>query len=104
VPEGVVGDYVNAFERFRDPSHLRALDMAEWRAAIAKARLSVTHEEEIFKTMEFASWAQRHDANMQRFLRAMLIEATPAVREFLQPADDGSTFRLSEGLFVARAD
>ncbi|BAT59708.1 putative methyltransferase YcgJ [Variibacter gotjawalensis] len=103
VPEGAVGDYVNAFERFRDPSHLRAWDMAEWRAAISKAGLSVTHEEEIFKRMEFASWAQRHDANMQRFLRAMLIEATPAVREFLQPAADGSTFRLSEGLFIAKA-
>jgi hypothetical protein len=53
--------------------------------------------------MEFASWAQRHDANMQRFLRAMLVQATDEVREFLHPAADGSTFRLSEGLFIARA-
>lgn len=103
VPQGTVGDYVNAFERFRDPSHLRAWDMGEWRAAIADAGLAVTHEEELFKTMEFASWAQRHDATMQRFLRAMLIEATDDVRAFLDPAPDGSTFRLSEGLFVARA-
>jgi ubiquinone/menaquinone biosynthesis C-methylase UbiE len=103
VPAGSVGDYVNAFERFRDPSHLRAWDMGEWREAIAAAGLKVTHEEELYKSMEFASWAQRHDANMQRFLRAMLVQATDEVREFLHPAADGSTFRLSEGLFIARA-
>ena len=39
VPAGSVGDYVNAFERFRDPSHLRAWTMEEWRAALAKRRL-----------------------------------------------------------------
>ena len=31
VPPGSVGDYVNAFERLRDPSHLRAWTMQEWR-------------------------------------------------------------------------
>ena len=39
VPEGSVGDYINAFERFRDPSHLRAWTMQEWRDALKKARL-----------------------------------------------------------------
>ena len=34
VPEGSVGDYINAFERFRDPSHLRAWTMQEWRDAL----------------------------------------------------------------------
>ena len=34
VPAGCVGDYVNAFERFRDPSHLRAWTVEEWRAAL----------------------------------------------------------------------
>ena len=34
VPAGSVGDYVNAFERFRDPSHLRAWTMQEWRDAL----------------------------------------------------------------------
>src|SRR5207245_4668682 len=32
VPESAVGDYVNAFERLRDPSHLRAWSIEEWRA------------------------------------------------------------------------
>jgi ubiquinone/menaquinone biosynthesis C-methylase UbiE len=104
VPEGSVGDYVNAFERFRDPSHLRAWHMAEWRAALKAHGLKVTHEEEIYKTMEFAPWASRHDATMQAFLRAMLHEITPAVRAFLDPRENNGalTFRLCEGLFVAK--
>jgi ubiquinone/menaquinone biosynthesis C-methylase UbiE len=104
VPVGSVGDYVNAFERFRDPSHLRAWTMQEWRDALDKAGFAIAHEEQLYKEMEFKSWAARHDANMQAFLRAMLAELTPAVKETLEPKGAGAdlTFRLSEGLFVAK--
>jgi len=103
VPEGSVGDYVNAFERFRDPSHLRAWTMPEWRDALKQAGFAVAHEEEIYKKMEFKSWAARHDATMQNLLRAMLKEVTPAVQAALAPDGDGEalTFRLCEGLFIA---
>jgi ubiquinone/menaquinone biosynthesis C-methylase UbiE len=104
VPAGSVGDYVNAFERFRDPSHLRAWTVEEWRAALAKSGFTIAHQEQLDKQMEFKSWAARHDANMQAFLRAMLAELTPAVKEALEPKGAGPdlTFRLSEGLFIAR--
>ncbi len=105
VPAGSVGDYVNAFERFRDPSHLRSWTMEEWRTAFKKAGFAVTHEEQLYKQMEFKSWAARHDANMQNFLRAMLAQATPEVQAVLEPkaADTAEpTFRLSEGLFIAK--
>jgi ubiquinone/menaquinone biosynthesis C-methylase UbiE len=104
VPPGSVGDYVNAFERFRDPSHLRAWTMQEWRDALAAAGLKVTHEEEIEKSMEFKPWAERHDATMRRLLAAMLTEATPQVRAVLRPEGEGEalTFVLCEGLFIAR--
>src|ERR1700742_283877 len=104
VPAGSVGDYVNAFERFRDPSHLRAWTMQEWRDALAQAGLAVGHEEQIYKTMEFASWAGRHDATMQALLRAMLAQVTPEVKATLEPNGTGSelTFRLCEGLFVGK--
>jgi ubiquinone/menaquinone biosynthesis C-methylase UbiE len=103
VPEGSIGDYVNAFERFRDPSHLRAWTMPEWRAALTAHGFSIAHEEQLSKTMEFKSWAARHDANMQAFLRAMLALATPEVKATLAPQGDDTelTFRLSEGLFIA---
>jgi ubiquinone/menaquinone biosynthesis C-methylase UbiE len=104
VPAGSVGDYVNAFERFRDPSHLRAWTVDEWRAALAGAGFAIVAEDEIEKDMEFASWASRHDPTMQALLRALLIEATPAVAAVLKPTEkDGAfTFRLREGLFIAQ--
>jgi ubiquinone/menaquinone biosynthesis C-methylase UbiE len=104
VPPGGVGDYINAFERFRDPSHLRAWTMQEWRDALDAAGLKVTHEEEIEKSMEFKPWAERHDATMRRLLAAMLTEATPQVRAVLRPEGEGDalTFVLREGLFIAR--
>src|SRR6187397_3042314 len=104
VPEGSVGDYINAFERFRDPSHLRAWTMQEWRDALKTAHLAIEHEEQIYKKMEFKSWASRHDATMQALLRSMLAEVTPAVKAALEPQGTGAdlTFRLCEGLFIAK--
>jgi ubiquinone/menaquinone biosynthesis C-methylase UbiE len=104
VPPGSVGDYINAFERFRDPSHLRAWTIDEWRGALAKAGLKITHEEQIYKRMEFKDWAARHDPTMQNFLRAMLIQATPEVEAVIEPKGSGTdlTFRLCEGLFIAK--
>jgi ubiquinone/menaquinone biosynthesis C-methylase UbiE len=103
VPAGSVGDYVNAFERFRDPSHLRAWTMEEWRDALKAAGLPPTHEEQIDKTMDFASWAARYDDTMKNLLRAMLTQVTPEVKAVLDPqrSDGDFTFRLREGLFIA---
>jgi ubiquinone/menaquinone biosynthesis C-methylase UbiE len=105
VPAGSVGDYVNAFERFRDPSHLRSWTMEEWQAAFAHAGFTVTHTELLFKRLVLKTWAGRHDATMQAFLRAMLTEMTPAVADCFDVRDAGTdamSFRLSEALFVAR--
>lgn len=104
VPEGSVGDYVNAFERFRDPSHLRALTVHEWRDALEAAHFAIAHEETIDKRMEFKSWASRHDAVMLAQLSALLKHVTPEVRAFFQPQGDGDdlTFNFREGIFIAR--
>ena len=89
---------------FRDPSHLRAWTMDEWRDALKAAGLPPSHEEQIYKTMEFKSWAQRYDDTMKALLRAMLTQVTPDVKATLDPKDgDGDfTFRLCEGLFIAK--
>ena len=104
VPAGSVGDFVNAFERFRDPSHLRAWTIEEWRAALPQHRFRIDHEEILAKEMNFAYWAGRHDATTQAFLRAMLEETTPAVKAFFDAKGDGEalTFWLREALFIAR--
>ncbi len=104
VVPGSVGDFVNAFERFRDPSHLRAWTMQEWRDALTAQGFALDHVEELDKIMDFAPWAARHDKAMQAFLRAMLEHADADVRASLDPQGSGEalTFRLREGLFVAR--
>src|SRR5262249_16932793 len=96
VPEGSVGDYVNPFERFRDPSHLRAWTVAEWRIALGDHGFSIVHEDLLSKEMDFAYWAGRHDAAMQGYLRAMLEHTTSAVKQFLKPEEKNGalTFRL----------
>ena len=103
VPPGSIGDYINAFERFRDPSHLRAWSMQEWRDALAQAGFSTAHEEQIYKTMDFSSWAERHDDTMRALLASMLDQASGDVAASLQPDRKNGcwSFRLCEGLFIA---
>lgn len=103
VPPGSVGDYINAFERLRDPSHLRAWTMEQWDQALKRAGFAIEHHETLSKSIEFDSWAGRHDAVVKSLLKAMLIEASPAVKKALAPTDaDPLCFRLCEGLFVAQ--
>lgn len=104
VPEGIAGDYANAFEKLRDPSHVRCLSMEEWQALLEDHGFQIEYGEILDKRMEFASWAARHDANRQRYLLAMLHQATGAAAEFLHPAFDGPsvTFRLWEAILLAR--
>ncbi|MBX3058590.1 MAG: class I SAM-dependent methyltransferase [Anaerolineae bacterium] len=104
VPAGPSGDFVNAFEKLRDLSHGRCLSLAEWQQAYTAAGLALTHVETIDKQMEFAPWAARHDATMQRYLQAMLTEVQGAAAEFLRPSvtDSGTVFYLREAILVGR--
>jgi hypothetical protein len=68
----VAGDYVNAFEKLRDPSHARCLSIEAWQALFTQHSLVIEHVETLYKRVEFAVWAARHDANMQRYLLALL--------------------------------
>jgi len=104
VPDGVAGDYVNAFEKLRDPSHVRCLSIEAWQALFMQHNLSIEHAETLYKRMEFTAWAARHDANVQRYLLAMLRQATGDAAEFLRPEIDDApqTFRLWEGIIIGR--
>lgn len=98
------GAYVNAFEKLRDPSHNRCLSLEEWRAALTAAGLVVEVEETLDKRLTFETWAARHTPEMRLRLKAMLLQAPADARDFLDPRVEGelTTFRLQEGLFVAR--
>jgi SAM-dependent methyltransferase len=109
VPEGPAGDFVNAFERRRDPSHARALSRNEWRAMLEGAGFHVVHEETWGKRMEFQPWAERMGAPAETIaqLRQDLLDAEGAVAAYFAPElseETGNTgeltFQLEEGIFI----
>ncbi len=104
VPSGPAGDYVNAFEKLRDPSHHRCLTLNEWLDVLATVGFSILHHETLVKAITLESWAGRHDPYMQRYLRTMLTCAPPAAAKFLQPnfTSTETIFHLYEGLIVGR--
>lgn len=98
------GEYVNAFEKLRDPSHNRCLSLDEWTAGFASAGLSVEHQETLDKKMSFETWAARHTPERRQQLKALLLQAPAAAAEFLRPKVEGdlTSFHLQEGLFITR--
>ncbi|MCB9418867.1 MAG: methyltransferase domain-containing protein [Ardenticatenaceae bacterium] len=104
VPAGPAGDYVNAFEKLRDPSHGRCLTTDEWLTLYQASGLAILQHETITKQMEFDKWAARHTPTMQQNLRAMLSEVEGEAKAFLQPtvAATGTTFMLQEGIIIGQ--
>lgn len=104
VPVGLAGDYVNAFEKLRDPSHGRCLALEEWLDRFSAAGLVLAHHETLDKQIQFGSWASRHDVEMQRYLMAILFGAPPETAAFFQPQtiNEETTFRLQEGIIIGR--
>ena len=108
VPAGAAGDYVNAFEKLRDPSHGRCLSVAEWLDGFAAAGFTVTQHETADKTMTFDDWAVRMGASPETIaeLRRMLAEAPADVAAFLRPTpqDDDWLFTLQEVIVIGHKD
>ena len=104
VPVGEVGDYINAFEKLRDPSHGRCLTLNEWLDEFAEAGFRIEHQETLIKQMVFDDWAARHDPLVRRYLHALLILAPSQALSFLQPQriKERTTFRLHEAIIIGR--
>lgn len=100
------GRYVNAFEKLRDPSHVRCLSVVEWTEAYRRAGFALEHQETVAKQMAFGPWAARMQASQKTItrLRAMLLQAPAAVADFLQPQLAGNTlyFHLTEAILIGR--
>ena len=100
------GEYVNAFEKLRDPSHVRCLSIYGWRDAFYKAGFAIEHEELAPKEIAFSDWVARMAVapdDVTR-LRAMLVQAPREALEFLIPVFEGDTikFRLSELFLIGK--
>ena len=101
--------FVDDFERLRDPSHHRAFNTAEWRAMFAAAGFAVEHSEQFIKRHDFLAWAKRQGNDEQTIteLIRMLREASSIARDWMDPLDWGTetaTFVNRHILMRGRAD
>lgn len=107
VPDDVAAAaYVNAFEKLRDPSHVRALSVAEWLEAFGAAGLEVTHHEVAPKAIEFRPWAERMGARPEVIaeLRRQLLDAPQAAAAYfaVEAVADDLLFTLQEAIVIGR--
>ncbi|MEW5963209.1 MAG: methyltransferase domain-containing protein [Pseudomonadota bacterium] len=97
----------DAFERLRDPSHVRALTREEWRRVITREGVSIASEELIAKELAFGPWVERMSCDPATVLRLeAMLEVGPApLIAFLQPRGSASArhFVLREYILVATA-
>jgi len=107
VPEDrAAGEYINAFEKYRDPSHARALTAGEWLRLFEGAGFKIEAAEEFRKARDFEAWAGLQTVTGERKaeLRRRLEQAPPGPKETLGPETrEGKLFfYLTEILIVAR--
>jgi ubiquinone/menaquinone biosynthesis C-methylase UbiE len=100
--------FMDRFERWRDPSHVRAYSFAEWQRFCAAAGLAVAHTEEDRKeAYEFASWTARMRMSEENkaALERWLLAAEPRFRERFDVVEqDGRVVSLrgTFGIIVAK--
>jgi SAM-dependent methyltransferase len=85
--------YVDAFERLRDPSHVRAFAAYEWAGMFLDAGLTVEHSEPIVKSGgKMVPWAERQGCmpDVIERLHVMLAQAPSAVADWLKPTCAGT--------------
>jgi ubiquinone/menaquinone biosynthesis C-methylase UbiE len=107
VPEDqATGDYINAFEKFRDPSHVRALTASEWLRLFADAGFTLVAAKNFRKARDLEAWAglQTVSDSVKAELRRRLEHAPPSPATALGPETrDGKLyFYLTEILIVGR--
>ena len=85
-------DYVDAFEKYRDPSHNRAFPEYAWRGMFLDAGLTIQHTEQLTKRHNFVDWTARQqcDAATIERLTVLLARAPQAVAAWMQPQAIGT--------------
>lgn len=85
-------EYVDAFERLRDPSHVYVPSLSEWRGNYLDVGLDVFAEELTYTRADFRAWAERMSCppDVIERLEIMLIQAPDGVRDYYQPQAMGT--------------
>ena len=90
-------EFMNRFERWRDPSHVRACTPAEWRGWIEAAGLALTEQTELaFKRHPYREWCDRaHLPDAERdALEGWILAAPARVRDYFR-IETGADGRLA---------
>jgi len=84
--------YMDEFERTRDPSHHKAYNRSQWIAMFQAAGLIVEHSEEITKRHNLIRWVetQGHRPELVEELSQRLIDAPLKAADWLQARDVGT--------------
>ncbi len=105
--DAALDELLNDWERRRDPSHVRAYTVAEWRAFLADAGLRLTHEEIGRKAIAFGPWVERMgmpDA-ARAALEADMLAAPERARAYFGVEErDGHVERWSMEYLIMRAE
>lgn len=82
-----MANYVNAYEKLRDPAHARALPEYEWRNVFVEAGLTVEHTEQFTIEHDILPWAKRQNCSDETIdqLNLLLQRAPDKVLEWMQP-------------------
>lgn len=103
---GPTARYINAFEKLRDPSHVRCYALLDWESFFVAAGLEVLHVEEVRQTLDFGEWVSRAGVSPADRIRleVMLRQAPAYARDALTPRDEGGriTFNLTEAVIIGR--
>jgi hypothetical protein len=91
--------FMNRFEQWRDPGHVRHHTISEWRQWMQEAGLRVEHVEPLqTKRYEFAEWTERMrmPAAERDALEAWLIAAPPRCAEFFSDRSRGWACEIAD--------
>jgi ubiquinone/menaquinone biosynthesis C-methylase UbiE len=104
--EARTAQYLNIFDKLRDPSHGWAYSLQDWLSFFPSSGLQVNHHEVHHKWIDFDEWADRMGVagdDLHR-LRALLLQAPKPVADWLQPRRVGHrlTFMLAEAIVIGQ--
>ena len=99
--EETTAQYVDQFERLRDPSHYRAYSEKEWRMLFQVAGLETEQSVQLVKRHEFVEWAKRMNNTDETLhdLVQMMKNATGAVLDWFRPFPSAIDFDSPQASF-----
>lgn len=94
--------YIEQFERLRDPSHYRAYSEKEWRTMFKIAGFEVEKSVQLVKRHEFVEWAKRMNNTGDTLydLVQMMKNATDVVVDWFMPFPSAIDFDSPQASFV----